>query len=149
MNSINSLRNLLPDSKRAGVYRLAIDSTAIVAAAKTAGLQVFKIDLAKARGKSGLFDAFSNTLKFPKQCGKNWAALNDCLTDLAWLNGTSWVLILANCKPFVARYQADFDVALELLEGVSASWQEDGKPFWLFIPDQPGWSADLPEIALG
>jgi RNAse (barnase) inhibitor barstar len=149
MNPMNSLRNLLPDSKRAGVYRLAIDSDAIVAAAKTAGLQVFKIDLAKARGKSGLFDAFSNTLKFPKHCGKNWDALNDCLTDLAWLNGSSWVLILANCKPFVAKYQADFDVALELLEGVAASWQEDGKPFWLFIPDQPGWSADLPEIALG
>ena len=149
MNSMNSLRNLLPDSKRAGVFRLAIDSGAIVAAAKTAGLQVFKIDLAKARGKSGLFDAFSKTLKFPRHCGRNWDALNDCLTDLTWLDGTSWVLILANCKPFVAKYQADFDVAVELLEDVAVSWQEDGKPFWLFIPDQPGWSADVPEIALG
>ncbi len=149
MNPMGSLLNLLPDSKRSGVFRTAIDSDEIVAAAKTAGLQVFKIDLAKARGKSGLFDAFSKPLKFPKHFGKNWDALNDCLTDLAWLDGTGWVLILTNCKPFVAKYQADFDLALELLEGVAASWQEDGKPFWLFIPDQSGWSADLPEISLG
>ena len=88
MNPMGSLLNLLPDSKRAGVYRTAIDSDEIVAAAKTAGLQVFKIDLAKARGKSGLFDAFSKTLKFPRHFGKNWDALNDCLTDLAWLDGT-------------------------------------------------------------
>lgn len=149
MNPLDSLRNLLPDSKRAGVYRSAIDSDEIVAAARTAGLQVFKIDLAKASGKSGLFAAFSNTLKIPKHFGKNWDALNDCLTDLAWLDGTGWVLILANCQPFAAKYQADFDVALELLGGVAASWQKDGKPFWLFIQDQPGWSADLPEISLG
>ena len=149
MKTMDSLLDLLPNSRRAGVFRSAIATDEIVAAAKTAGLQVFKIDLAKVRGKSGLFDAFSKTLKFPKHFGKNWDALNDCLTDLAWLDGKGWVLILANCKLFAAKHQGDFDVALELLGGVAVSWQEDGKPFWLFIQDQPGWSADLPEISLG
>ena len=91
---MDSLLTLLPNSKRAGVYRSAIGSDEIVAAAKTAGLQVYKIDLAKARGKLGLFDALSKALKFPAHFGKNWDALNDCLTDLAWLDGKGWVLIL-------------------------------------------------------
>lgn len=143
---MDSLLTLLPYSKRAGVYRSAIDSGEIVSAAKSAGLQVYKIDLAKARGKLGLFDALSKALKFPSHFGKNWDALNDCLTDLAWLNGNGWVLILGNGKTFAAKYQDDLDMALDLFDGVTACWREDGKPFWVIVKDQPGWTADLPEI---
>jgi len=145
---MDSLLTLLPNSKRAGTFRSAINSEEIVAAAKTAGLEVFKIDLGKARGKSGLFDAFAKALKFPQYFGKNWDALNDCLTDLNWLGDKGWVLILTNCKPFAAKFEAEFDQALELLAGVAVNWQEDGKPFWVFVQNQPGWSADLGEILL-
>jgi len=148
MKPMDSLLTLLPNSKRAGVYRSAIGSDEIVAAAKTAGLQVYKIDLAKARGKLGLFDALSKALKFPAHFGKNWDALNDCLTDLAWLDSNGWVLILANGKSFAAKYLADFDMALDLFNGVATCWQEDGKPFWVIVQDQPGWAADLPVIQL-
>jgi RNAse (barnase) inhibitor barstar len=145
---MDSLLTLLPNSKRAGVYRSAIGAGEIVAAAKTAGLQVYKIDLAKARGKSGLFDAFAKALKFPEHFGKNWDAFNDCLSDLAWLDGKGWVLILMNCRPFATKHEADFDVTLDLLEGVVASWREEGKPFWVIVKNQPGWSANLAEIGL-
>jgi len=149
MKPMDSLLNLLPNGKRAGVYRSAIDANEIVAAAKTAGLAVFKIDLGKARGKSGLFDAFAKAFKFPQHFGKNWDALNDCLTDLTWVDGHCWVVILVNCKPFALKYEAEFELLLELLAGVAVSWQEDGKPFWVFIQNQPGWSAALPEIVIG
>ena len=148
MKPMDSLLTLLPNSKRAGVYRSAIGSDEIIAAAKTAHLQVHKIDLAKARGKLGLFDALSKALKFPAHFGKNWDALNDCLTDLAWLDSNGWVLILANGKSFAAKYLADFDMALDLFNGVATCWQEDGKPFWVIVQDQPGWAADLPVIQL-
>lgn len=149
MKPMNSLLTLLPNSKRAGVYRSAIGAGEIIAAAKTAGLQVHKIDLAKARGKSGLFQALAKALKFPAHFGRNWDALNDCLSDLGWLNGDGWVLILANGRSFATKYPADFDMALDLFDGVAAWWREDGKPFWVIVRDQPGWSADLAEIRLG
>src|SRR5512141_2646524 len=139
---MDSLLTLLPNSKRAGVYRSAIGSAELVAAANAAGLQAYKIDLAKARGKRGLFDAFAKALKFPEHFGKNWDAFNDCLSDLAWLDGKGWVLILTNCRPFATKNAADFDVTLDLLEGVVACWQEEGKPFWVIVKNQPGWSAD-------
>jgi RNAse (barnase) inhibitor barstar len=148
MKPMESLLSLLPNSKRAGVYRSKIASDEIVAAAQAAGLRAYKIDLAKARGKLGLFDGLSKALKFPAHFGKNWDALNDCLTDLAWLDDTGWVLILVNGKSFAAKYQADFDMALELFYGVAACWQEDGKPFWVIVRDQPGWTAELPAIRL-
>jgi len=145
---MESLLSLLPNSKRAGVYRARIDSDEIIAAAQTTGLQAYKIDLAKARGKLGLFDALAKALRFPGYFGKNWDALNDCLTDLAWLNGNGWVLILRNGKSFAAKYPDEFDMALDLFDGVTVCWREDGKPFWVIVQDQQGWTADLPEILL-
>lgn len=145
---MDSLLILLPNSKRAGVYHSAIRSREIIAAAETAGLQVSKIDLAKARGKSGLFDTLAKALKFPAHFGKNWDALNDCLTDLAWLDSKGWVLILANGRSFAAKYPADFAMALDIFHGVVTWWQQDGKPFWVIVEDQPGWTAQLPEIRL-
>jgi len=145
---MDSLLTALPNSKRAGVFRSAIRSAEIVAAATTAGLQVYKIDLAKAHGKSGLFDAFAKALKFPEHFGKNWDAFNDCLSDLTWLDGRGWVLILTSCRPFATKHEADFEMALDILGGVVASWQEEGRPFWVIVTNQPGWRADLPEILL-
>lgn len=144
-----SLLSLLPNSKRAGVYRSAIAADEFVAAAKTAGLQAYKIDLAKARGKLGLLDALAKALKFPAHFGRNWDALNDCLTDLAWLDGNGWVLIFANGKSFAAKYSDDFATALDVFNNAATWWQEDGKPFWVIVQDQPGWAADLPVIHLG
>jgi len=146
---MDSLISLLPNSKRAGVYRSAIDAEEVVAAAKTTGLQVYKIDLARLRGKLGLFDALAKSLNFPNHFGKNWDALNDCLTDLAWLDGNGWVLILTGGKSFAAKYQGDFAMALDIFTGAATCWREDGKPFWVIVQDQPGWTANLPVIALG
>ena len=143
---MDSLLTLLPNIKRAGVYRSALGLDEIVAAATTAGLQAFKVDLAKVRTKNQLLDAFAKALKFPEQFGKNWDALNDCLTDLVWLDGKGWVVILINCQSFAASHEEDFALLLDLLEGVAVSWKEDGKPFWALVQKQSGWCADLPEI---
>jgi Barstar (barnase inhibitor) len=81
---MESLLTLLPDVKRAGVYRSHIDAAEITAAAKAHGLQVFKIDLAHARAIAGLLAQLATALRFPSQFGKNWDAVNDWLTDLSW-----------------------------------------------------------------
>lgn len=145
---MDSLLTLLPNCKRAGVFRSAIAGDEIVAAAKTAGLQAYKIDLGKVRSKNQLLDAFAKALNFPDRFGKNWDALNDCLSDLEWLGDEGRVVILANCQAFATSHEEDFALLLELLEGATVSSKEDGKPFWVFVQKQPGWSADLPEIQL-
>ncbi len=149
MKPMDTLLTLLPNSKRAGIYRSAIGAAEIVAAATTAGLRAYKIDLAKAHGKSGLFDAFAKALRFPEYFGKNWDAFNDCLSGLSWLDGRGWVLILSNCRPFATHHEADFDMTLDLLEGVVATWQEEGRPFWVIVKNQAGWTANLPKFLLG
>lgn len=141
-----SLLKLLANSKRAGVYQTSIDATEIVAAAKTVGLDVFKLDFGGARGKSGLLDRFAKALRFPAHFGKNWDALNDCLTDLEWLDGKGWVVIVANAQSFADKYQEDFTTAIDILTGAAAHWRGRKKPFWIIIQAQAGWDLELAKI---
>jgi len=141
-----SLLKLLPDSKRAGVYQTAIDADEIVAAAKTAGLDVFKLDLAGARGKSGLLERLAKALRFPAHFGKNWDALNDCLTDLDWLGGNGLVLIVTNAKNFAAAHPEPLHTAIDILNGAVAYWRGRKKPFWVLIQTQTDLALELPKI---
>jgi hypothetical protein len=143
---MSSLLKLLPDFTRAGVYHSQVDGSEIVAAAKTLGLHIFKLDLAKARGKSGLLDLFAKTLKFPRHFGKNWDALNDCLCDLSWLDGKGWGLILLRADIFAEADEAAFHTALDVLDGVADYWREQKKPFWVLVEGNPGWEPALPRL---
>lgn len=146
---MKSLLQLLPDSQRAGVYQSALDAEEVIAAAVTAGLQVHRIDLGKAAGKSGLFDALAQAFKFPSHFGRNWDALNDCLSDLSWLPAQGYVILLTSGQAFATDHENDFILAVELLQGVAESWQARGKPFWVLVQRQAGWSSNLPSIELG
>lgn len=142
-----SLLKLLADSKRAGLYQTAIDADEIAAAAKTAGLEVFKLDLAGAHGKSGLLDRCAKTLRFPAHFGKNWDALNDCLTDLDWLGGKGLVLIVTSAKNFAAAHEEPFQTAIDVLNGAAAYWRARKKPFWVLIQAHADMALQIPKIA--
>jgi RNAse (barnase) inhibitor barstar len=141
-----SLLKLLADSKRASVYQTAIDADEIVAAAKTAGLDVFKLDLATAHGKSDLLDRCAKTLRFPAHFGKNWDAFNDCLTDLDWLGGKGLVLIVTSAKYFAEAYEEPFHTAIDVLNGAAAYWRDRKKPFWVLIQSQADLALEIPKI---
>lgn len=143
---MNSLLKILRDFTRAGVYHAQLDAAEIVAPAKTLGFQIVKLDLAKARGKGGLIDEFAKTLKFPRHFGRNWDALNDCLSDLSWLDGKGWALILLRADSFAETNEEAFHTALDVLEGVVEYWREQKKPFWVFVQGKPGWEPDLPRF---
>jgi RNAse (barnase) inhibitor barstar len=141
-----SLLDLLPDAGRAGVYHSQVDATEIVAAAKTAGLLVFTLDLAKVRDKKSLLDLFAKTLKFPRHFGENWDALNDCLADLTWLDGKGWVLLLRKAEVFSHTDNEVFHTVLDVLESAAAYWREQGKPFWAFVEGNAGWESGLAKL---
>jgi RNAse (barnase) inhibitor barstar len=146
MNMTVSFLKLLPDVKHAGVYQSTVDPDEIVAAAKTTGLHVFRLDIGRAHGKNQLLGVFARALKFPNHFGKNWDALSDCLTDLSWLDGKGWVLIIGNGKTFAENYQEDFAIAIDILKGAVECWREEAKVFWVLVQTQDGWDPELPKI---
>ncbi len=141
-----SLLTLLPDAQRAGVYRTDFAAEEIIAAAKTVDLHVVKLDLGRVRAKLALLDALAKALRFPDHFGKNWDALNDCLTDLSWLDGKGWLLILINCKSFAQDHEGDFNRTVEVMRAAADYWREQKKPFWVLIEGEADWEIDLPKI---
>jgi len=111
------------------------------------GLQVFDVDCAPAGDKRGLLRELARALRFPDYFGYNWDALEDCLTDLGWLDARGTVLTLAAADRLAGRAPRELGVALDILEDTAAYWAAEGRQFVTLV--QAGARralAPLPEI---
>jgi RNAse (barnase) inhibitor barstar len=133
----------LGKAEQSGVRQLTADPDDIERAAKAAGLVVVRIDLARLASKTGLLGRAARALKFPEWFGKNWDALNDCLTDLSWLQGNGWVIIFENSKGFAERKPKLFQNAVEVFQAASDYWRRAGKPFWVLFHGPNDWASSL------
>jgi RNAse (barnase) inhibitor barstar len=136
----------LAKAEQSGVRQLASDYKEIEQGAKAAGLRVVRIDLQRLAGKAGFLDRAARALKFPRWFGKNWDALNDCLTDLSWLEGKGWVIIFENAKGFAERKPQLFENAVEVFQAASDYWRRAGKPFWVFFHGPRDWATNLETV---
>ena len=138
----------LADPQQCGVYQLTRKPEDIEHAAQKAGLALFRIDAAHVRDKKGFLDQIAKALYFPSYFGRNWDALNDCLTDLDWLPAKAgYVLVFENMEHFGASRQQEFSKATEVLRAVSEYWQGQGRPFWAFVAVSSAWNSTLPFCA--
>jgi hypothetical protein len=53
---------------------------------------------ARMRTEAGLQAEFARRLEFPAYFGHNWAALEDCLTDLEWLPAPAYLLVIEEAE---------------------------------------------------
>jgi RNAse (barnase) inhibitor barstar len=138
--------NIISDPKHSGVYAITGTTDELERAARGAGLLIIKLDLGRARGKSGFLSLLAKSLKFPKYFGRNWDALHDFLTDLGWLNAKGWLVIITNGKSFAQRHNEHFGTAIEVLRAAAEYWRSQGKPFWVLVENKNNWDAGLPEL---
>jgi RNAse (barnase) inhibitor barstar len=139
-----SLLQLLVDLDRAGVYQTNIGTDEIVAAAKTVGFEVFRINLTGARGKRALLDRIATSLGFPPHFGRNWDALNDCLSDLDNQSKNGWLLLLTGATGFAQTYEQDFQTTLDVFATAADYWRKQKRAFWVLLHAPGKLSDDLP-----
>lgn len=138
--------DILVDSGQAGIYQVPPDVGALEAAASGSDFAVWRVDLAKVRGKQELLDAIARELAFPDWFGANWDALEDCLTDLSWCAASGYVLILANAGEFAAAQPEEFETALEVFDGAAEYWYDEDVPFWVLVGDADFARFDIPVL---
>lgn len=135
------------DSSRAGVYHLPQGGLAdLQSAAEQQGLALFYIDLAGIDSKDGFLAAVAQALGFPDWFGRNWDALEDCLTDLSWQPAGGYVLILAHADNFRIADEDSFALALRILQSAAEFWREDGIAFWILVELPSSDTAFLPDL---
>ena len=143
---MSDLKTLFSDQARAGVYQVGPGTQNLEAAAREAGLAVWRVDIGHAHDKKGFTALIAKAMAFPQWFGGNWDAFEDCLTDLSWSEASGYVLLLEHSKHFGAGHRHEFDTAIEVLAGASTWWQEQGKPFWALVSGPEGWDAGLPPL---
>lgn len=137
----------LDDSSRAGVYHLPRGGIAVLqSAAEQQGLALFQIDLAGIDSKDGFLAAVAQALGFPDWFGRNWDALEDCLTDMSWQPAGGYVLILAHADEFLTADENGFALALRILQSAAEFWRGDGIPFWTLVELHSSGTAFLPDL---
>jgi RNAse (barnase) inhibitor barstar len=123
----------LEDPARSGVYRAA-RADEIVEATRGTALKVVRIAGSK---KIDLLENIAEALAFPEWFGRNWDALEDCLTDLSWNQAAGYVLIFENAR--------SNDVMTDILASAAEFWRGRGKPFFAVFID-PARKMPLPDL---
>lgn len=125
--AVAAIESLLEGAK-GGVWYLPkpVEARAVQSAAKRAGFAYFHIDGKNIARKEQLLNHFSTALHFPDHFGDNWDALEECLTDLEWVDGDGYVIQYDHIDPLLAGHPDQFETLVEILRDAVASWKEDG-----------------------
>ena len=119
----------LSDAARSGVYAAAHDRD-ILDATRGSDLQVALVDLSGVVENGVLLDRIAAALQFPGWFGRNWDALEDCLSDLSWSKARGHVLLLENGRELAS---SDSRTLIEVLGAAAAHWRGKGRPFFAVV----------------
>lgn len=104
-----------------------------------------------------MFDELSAALQFPSYCGDNFNALSECLTDLEWMPGDAYVLIVSDAPEVLSSEQeADRIALLHLLRDAAAEWSRPVRageawdrpaiPFHILLHSKPEDASSLDRL---
>jgi RNAse (barnase) inhibitor barstar len=83
---------------------------------------------------SSLFDEFAAALQFPYYFGENWNAFDECITDLEWLSGDVYILVITDSKALLSEQNGEqLDALTNILESAGNEW---GQP----VETSEAWS---------
>ena len=68
------------------------------------------------------FNEIAAALQFPYYFGENGAAFSECITDLDWLEGDAYLLIIEDAHAFLEDSEEDLRIILQYLESANEEW---------------------------
>jgi RNAse (barnase) inhibitor barstar len=124
---IAALASLIEEN-RGGVWFLPgqADPKAVQSAAKRASYAFFHVEGRNIARKEQLLNHVATALRFPEHFGGNWDALEECLTDLEWVDAEGYVLYYDHIDALLAAHPDQFETLVEILRDAVQSWKDDG-----------------------
>ncbi len=76
------------------------------------------------RSTAAVFDAFGDEFEFPDYFGRNWAALDECMADLSWLEARAYAVVITEVEQMLSDDDDQLPVLLGVLDRVATEWAE-------------------------
>jgi len=117
----------LLEDHRGGVWILPahVEARTLQGVARKAGFAFFHVDGKKISRKEQLLNHVATAMGFPKDFGHNWDALEECLTDLEWVDGDGYLVYYDHIDGLLEAHPDQFETLVEILRDAVASWKED------------------------
>lgn len=93
--------------------------------AKAHGYAFFHVDGTSIGRKEQLLNHMAVALRFPKEFGHNWDALEDHLTDLEWVDASGYLIYYDHIDGLLSGHPDQFETLVEILRDAVSSWKED------------------------
>jgi RNAse (barnase) inhibitor barstar len=90
---------------------------------------VLRVRGTKSSDEARFFDELAAALQFPYYFGENWDAVWDCITDLNWLRGLSYLVIFDSAEYLLSESDRGFQVLLDELTDAHALWHRETADF--------------------
>jgi hypothetical protein len=112
------------------VHLVVADDVPRALLAPPSGLVVRMLDGRRCQTKGTLLAEMARVLAFPAYFGRSWDALEDCLTDLAWLPGRGYILGITRAEGLLRRTPDEYGTLIDVLDSVGRAWAtgETGHP---------------------
>ena len=82
----------------------------------------------KALTTAAFFDEIASAFQFPYYFGENWDALNDCVSDLDWLPGEGYAVIITHAVNLLEKESADaLKHFVTVMKHAAQHWHKPGK----------------------
>jgi hypothetical protein len=130
-----SLLDRLRDPVSSGVYRATRWDT-IADAVRGSRLNLGRIALEGVKDKDSLLQRIAEALGFPDWFGRNWDALEDCLTDLSWRAAGGHVLLFEGVG--LLQDVEEYEVLIDVLASAAAFWAARERCFFAVFVDPDG-----------
>ncbi len=132
---MNNLDQLLSSLTLSGPCATRQAAAALAAAAGLKGYGVYAVDLAGIADKATLMERLQSALHFPEWFGRNWDALEDCLTDMSWSDHVGYALLIRGGGALRREQKPLFDTLVDVLKSAADYWRGQERPFWAFFLD--------------
>ncbi len=145
---MNKIDALVAGEIPAGLYRFSSRARPETLAEELAehGWRCFWLDGGKIDDKASFLRACAEAMQFPDYFGRNWDALEECLSDLSWVPADGYVLVYDQAARFVSGQPDEWYTARDILSGAVDAWAADGTPLYVLLRGTAGLLPDLPRF---
>ena len=132
---MNGLDELISNLTLSGARATRQPAAALAAVAGARAYGIYAIDLAGVADKADLMERLQGALHFPDWFGRNWDALEDCLTDMSWSEHVGYVLLIRGGAELRRQHKPLLDALIDVLKSAADYWRGEERVFWAFFLD--------------